>query len=291
MSIAPTYDKPFATACRDATAASTSVKLAKMYSAVIPLVLFSAVTAVVSFFCLYKYLYALDAIQRGKVWRLHGWFCAMIFCCSVLSFLTWPSYAATYTFNVYSDEAGTNSSSMSQASSSYLNAKQSDWQIVFNTSYPFEFSLLSIISTIILTRMTLVVEATSKSALVKRRIMVLQRSVMVIVGLGCLVGICGNIATSVSMYQVAQYSRKAGDAWSNGDTAAAAAAQNSVDSFFQENERRTSVMCLAEIVVLLSIVIGYIVSGILSLHHMQVQYVQVQYVQRLTVLCIRFLKR
>ena len=260
MSAPLTYNKPFASACRDATTASTGVKVAKIYSAAIPLVLFSAATAVVSFYCFFRW-YVLEPIQRGKVWRLHSWFCACICCCSVLSLLTWPSYSAQYLYSVYSDEAEANSSNSSQARAAYLNAAASDWQIVFNISYPVEFLLMSVIKTVILTRMTLVVQAASRSAVLKRRILVLQQAVMALVALGCVVGICGNIATSVSMYQVARYYRETGDAWIKGDMLAVTAANQGVDVYFEENEKRTSVQCLAEIIVLLSIIVGYILSA------------------------------
>ena len=255
-----TYNKPFASACRDASTASTDVKVAKIYSAAIPLVLFSAATAVVSFYCFFRW-YVLEPIQRGKVWRLHSWFCACICCCSVLSLLTWSSYSAQYLYSVYSDDAEANSSNSSQARAAYLNAAASDWQIVFNISYPVEFLLMSVIKTVILTRMTLVVQAASRSAVLKRRILVLQRAVMALVALGCVVGICGNIATSVSMYQVARYSREKGDAWIKGDMPAVTAAAQGFDVYFEENERRTSVQCLAEIIVLLSIIVGYMLSA------------------------------
>ena len=262
MNNGDTYSKPFADLCRAAYHSPESTKLSKIYAASIPIVILFAVAAVASFYFFYKW-HILDPIRRKLVWQLHGRLCGLICCCSALGVPTWTSFAFEYYNSVLADSyiIFNSSDAKAQAAASYLDAVASEWQIAFNVLYPIEFLFLSLVQTIIFTRLTKVVSSASKSAVLKRRINLLYRVVRAIVLASCIVGICSNIPTNVRMYEVAQAYRKEGDAWSNGDAAAAAAARDERLLAEEHAQVLSSIQIFAEIVAMLAIFTSYITSG------------------------------
>jgi hypothetical protein len=90
----------------------------------------------------------IDEADRGRVWRLYGWFCALMVCGSCVGVVTWTA-RAVYLRNVYSSPEGQPDVILQTS----LKAVGYSWQSVYTVTYALEFMCLSAANGMVLDRM------------------------------------------------------------------------------------------------------------------------------------------
>jgi hypothetical protein len=194
--------------------------------------------------------------ERGRVWRLYGWFSGLMLCGSCVGVVTWSAKIMdmVYLYKGYD--------SSNKAERSSLLAVASSWYAAFQVSYAIEFLFLSAAKLMVLDRMS--VFAAQQGTLMQKRWSAAGRIVMAFVVLGNAVGLAANVAAAV-------YYQKGSEADS---TAAAHYAANNTNDGDNSRDRALeewnlggsifSVQRFWEVAVLLLIVIAFAVVGILS---------------------------
>ena len=193
--------------------------------------------------------------DRGRVWRLYGWFTALMACGSCFGAVAW----AAYMMLLVNGFKGNNSEDMAQLTS--LLALSMSWRAAFLVTYAIEFLCLSAAKLMVLDRMS--VFAAPQGARLQTRWAAAGRVVMAAVVLGNAVGLAANAAAAMR-------SQKAAEA----DSTASAyyAANNTYDGdkfvLLSVHEAQlgysiSSVQRFAEVAVLLLIVVAFAVVGTL----------------------------
>jgi hypothetical protein len=202
---------------------------------------------------MFKQWWRLDETDRSSVWRLYGWFTALMCAGSVVGVLSWAAWMQNLVAN-YSGAAPV----LTPAQRASWNAYGQYWTAAFLITYAVEFLCLSTAKLMVLDRMK---DFLAKDAM-SRRLAVAGRVVMAVVVLGDVVGLCGNVAAAV-------YYKQAGDL-----NAAAAAAYDANKSFSESTSfvnssistgtvaaNAQSVQQAGEVVVLLIIIASFAVVG------------------------------
>ncbi len=194
--------------------------------------------------------------DRGRVWRLYGWFSGLMACGSCFGAAAWT--ARMICLEIYFK--GNVSPDPVQMTS--LVALAYNWQAFFLVTYAIVFLCLSTAKLMVLDRMS--VFAAPQSTRLQKRVAVAGRVVMAVVVLGNAVGLAANVRAAVH-YQ------KAAEAMS---TASAYLASNNTeyfDNFYtlsreevQRGGSAVSVQSFCEVTVLLLIVIAFVVVGVFS---------------------------
>ena len=91
----------------------------------------------------------IDKEDRGRVWRLYGWFCALMTCGSCVGVVTWTA-RALYLRNVYADPEDLPDVILRTS----LMALGYSWQSVYTVTYALEFLCLSAANGMVLDRMS-----------------------------------------------------------------------------------------------------------------------------------------
>ena len=194
--------------------------------------------------------------DRGRVWRLYGWFTALMACGSCVGAVAWAAWMM-HLANVFkANTSPTNAQGAPFAALAY------SWYAAFAVTYAIEFLCLSAAKLMVLDRMS--VFAAPQGTRLQTRWAAAGRVVMAAVVLGNAVGLAANAAAAVH-YQ------KAAEAMS---TASAYLASNNTeyfDNFYtlsREEVQRggsiASVQAFSEVAVLLLIVVAFAVVGVLS---------------------------
>ncbi len=195
--------------------------------------------------------------DRRRMWRLYGWFTALIACGSCVGAVTWAAYMLLHVngFNA-------NTSPKTQAQMTSLLALAVSWRAAFTVTYAIEFLCLSAAKLMVVDRMS--VFAAPEGARLQKLWAVAGRVVMAAVVLGNAVGLAANAAAAV-YYQNAAEAASAASAYH--------AANNTKDgdrfgSIFRELVIRggsvKSVQSFSEVAVLLLVVVAFVVVGVLS---------------------------
>ncbi len=196
--------------------------------------------------------------DRGRVWRLYGWFTALMACGSCVGTVTW---AAKMMNVVYGFEASA-SPTMSMTQKMSLTALRHTWRAVFVVTYAVEFLCLSVAKLMVLDRMSVFAAPEGNGS--RRRWAAAGRVVMAAVVLGNAVGLAANAAAAVH-YQKAAHAAGASSVYYD--------ASNTKDgeSFrflsVEELERGGSILSVqsfCEVAVLLLIVVAFVAAGVLS---------------------------
>jgi hypothetical protein len=194
--------------------------------------------------------------DRGRVWRLYGWFTALMTCGSCVGAVAWAAYMTSLA-NAYKAHA---ISDMAQRSS--LFALAYSWKAVFLVTYAVEFLCLSAAKLMVLDR--LMVFAAPQGVRLQTRWAAAGRVVMTVVVLGYAAGLAANAAAAVRYHEAAQ---------AMGAASAAYAANKTIDGdelFFRSHQEAQrggsvqSVQLFCEVAVLLIIVAAFAVVGVLS---------------------------
>ena len=86
--------------------------------------------------------------DRGRVWRLYGWYCALMTCGSCVGAVAWAARMMSLVNGFKANEASTR---VEQAS---LLVAVDSWQCVFLVTYAVEFLCLSAAKLMVLDRMS-----------------------------------------------------------------------------------------------------------------------------------------
>jgi hypothetical protein len=195
--------------------------------------------------------------DRGRVWRLYGWYSGLMACGSCVGAVTWAAQMISY---VYSFEADSRPNLNAEYLS--LSASERSWYAVFLVTYGIEFLCLSAAKLMVLDRMS--VFAAPQGIGMRRRWAAAGRVVMAVVVLGNAVGLAANVAAAVH-YQKAAHAMSAASAYY--------AANNTKDGekyvSLSKEERQlggsiVSVQMFCEVAVLLLIVVAFVAVGVLS---------------------------
>jgi hypothetical protein len=194
--------------------------------------------------------------DRGRVWRLYGWFTALMTCGSCVGAVAW----AAYMMFLENGFEGNTSEDPAQRTSLFVLAYS--WRAAFLVTYAIEFLCLSAAKLMVLDRMS--VFAAPQGTRLQKRWALAGRVVMAAVVLGNAAGLAANAAAAVHYHKAAEAQSTA---------SAAYAANNTEDgqrfrSLSQEEVQRggsiASVQSFCEVAVLLFIVVAFAVVGVLS---------------------------
>jgi hypothetical protein len=196
--------------------------------------------------------------DRARLWRLYGWYTALMTCGSCFGALAW--FARTMTLvNSYK---ASRSVPPAGPQAALLFALAYRWGPVYLVAYAIEFMCLCAATLMVLDRMS--VFAAPEDAGMQKRWAAAGRIVMAVVVLGNAVGLAANAAAAVHVL-------KASEAESSAVTYYLA--NNSKDANYQrdvvartENQRAgsiSSVQSICEVAVLLLIIAAFVVVGVL----------------------------
>jgi hypothetical protein len=199
----------------------------------------------------------LEEEDRGRMWRLYGWFTALMACGSCFGVVAWTASMISRARLFEANDAQTVVEYVSLLALSYR------WRAVFLVTYAIEFLCLSAALLMVLDRMS------AFAAPDMRRLWVLAgRVVMAAVVLGNAVGLAANAAA-------AEFYQRAAQATSTSSAAYAANNTKDVDYFLSLGQQEAlrggssvSVQLFCEVVVLLLIVVVFVAAGVLSARHL-----------------------
>jgi hypothetical protein len=198
--------------------------------------------------------------DRGRVWRLFGWFSGLMAFGSCVGAVAWAAYMM-FVENLF--KANTSTTKVEEMMSQAL---AYSWRAAFLVTYSFEFLCLSVAQLMVLDR--LAAFAAPQGTRLQTLWAASWRAVMAAVVLCDVVGLAANAAAAVRYHKAAQASSTA---------SAYYAANNTEDGFSfnllsqQEVQRGgtiLSVQLFSEVAVLLLIVIAFVVVGVLSARHL-----------------------
>jgi hypothetical protein len=182
--------------------------------------------------------------DRGRVWRLYGWFTALMACGSCVGAVAW----AARIMNLVGIYKANGNQAPAQSHSSPLFALAYSWRAAFVVTYAVEFLCLSAAKLMVLDRMSVFAAPVDTGA--RRQWAAAGRVVMAAVVLGNAAGLAANAAAAV-------HYRKA----------SSLAANNPGSEYLSEVQlggRIVSVQRFCEVAVLLFIVAAFAVVGVLS---------------------------
>jgi hypothetical protein len=197
--------------------------------------------------------------HRLRMWRLYGWFTALMAFGSCVGAVAWAEYMMLL---VNGFKANKSPNNQTQAQKTSLLALAVSWRAAFTVTYAVEFLCLSAANLMVLDRMS--VFAAPQGTRLQKWWAAAGRIVMAVVVLGNAVGLAANAAAA------AQY-QKAAEAASA--ASALHAANNTIDgdrfgSLYRELRLRggsvKSVQSFIEVAVLLLIVVAFVAVGVRS---------------------------
>ncbi len=207
--------------------------------------------------------------DRGRVWRLYGWFTALMVCGSCVGAVAWAARMMKVV-NFFKSKASSNSSKVESYAFAALGLH---WTRLDLVTYAIEFLCLSAAKLMVLDRMATFAAPQGTGA--RRRWAAAGRVVMAAVVLGNVVGLAANAAAAVH-YQ------KAAEAQSAASAYYAANNTKDSDSYYSLNKSELqlagsilSVQRVCEVAVLLLIVVAFAVVGVLSARRVSARLLEV----------------
>jgi len=195
--------------------------------------------------------------DRGRVWRLYGWFTALMACGSCVGAVAWAAYMTSlvngYKGNTMIEDPVQNASLFALAYS---------WYAVFLVTYAVEFLCLSAAKLMVLDRMA--VFAAPQGARLQKRWAAAGRVVMAAVVLGNAVGLAANAAAAMHYQKAAQASSTASAYYAANKTDDGDKIRTQGREEVQLAGSIVSVQSFCEVAVLLLIVVAFVVVGVLS---------------------------
>ncbi len=194
--------------------------------------------------------------DRGRVWRLYGWYSALMACSSCVGAVTWSARMMFFENNF----KGNVSSDRVQKAS--LLALACSWRAAFNVAYDIEFLCLSAAILMVLDRMSAF--AAPQGSRLHKRWAAAGRIVMAVVVLGNAVGLAASAPGTVHIQNAAEALSTASAYYTANNT-------KDGDDFFSLSEEElqrgdsiVSVQLFCEVAVRLLIVFAFVAVGVLS---------------------------
>ena len=193
--------------------------------------------------------------DRGRVWRLYGWYTALMACSSCFGIVAWSSkmtaLATGFTANSYKDLAQIFSTLVLTYS---LNA-------AFNVTYAIEFMCLSAAELMVLDRMFqfFLHSSSPTDAAARKRWVAAARVLMVAVVLGNAVGLVANIASAVQYQKASAAASAASASYASSSTKDGDAFRSLSRDELQRAGSFLSVQLFCELAVLLLTVVAFVV--------------------------------
>ena len=197
--------------------------------------------------------------NRGRVWRLYGWFSGLMMCGSCVGVVAWASNMI-FLVNIFT---ANDSADVVQLTSQFALAYR--WTSAFLVTYGLEFLCLSAAKLMVLDRMSSF--AAPQGTLDRRplwRWVAAGRAVMAVVVLGNAVGFAANVAAAVHYHQAADYMSAASALYAANKTKDGRKFRVLGLKEVQTGGDCTSVQSFCEVAVLLLIVSAFVAVGALS---------------------------
>jgi hypothetical protein len=198
----------------------------------------------------------MDEVDRGRVWRLYGWFTALMTCGSCVGAVAWAARMMHLVNGFKAYDSPDPAQRMSLLAPNY------SWHAAFLVTYAVEFLCLCAAKLMVLDRMS--VFAALQDTRMQKQWALVGRVVMAAVVLGNAVGLAANAAAAVYYHKAAQTASAASAAYAANNTKDG----DNIYSLSQEELQRggsiASVQLFCEVAVLLLIVVAFAVVGVLS---------------------------
>ena len=198
--------------------------------------------------------------DRGRVWRLYGWYCALMTCGSCVGAVAWAARMMNLANGFKANKAITN-----RVERASLLVAVDSWYSVFLVTYAVEFLCLSAAKLMVLDRMSVFAAPQAEGSAAQKRWTAAGRVVMAAVVLCNAVGLAANAASAVHYQSAAAASSSAFERY---------AANNTKDGDYftfvvrsqevQLGGYIASVQMFCEVVALLLIVAAFGAVGVLS---------------------------
>jgi hypothetical protein len=196
--------------------------------------------------------------DRGRLWRLYGWFTALMTCGSCFGAVTWSARMMFLVNDFKARDSGTKSDKFQHTS---ISAFALSWLPTYLLTYAIEFLCLCAAKLMVLDRM--LVFAAPQDASLQQRWALAGRVVMAAVVLGNAVGLAANAAAAVHYHKAAQADRAASVYYAANNTQDGDRFDSLSDKELQLGGSISSVQRSAEVAVLLLIVVAFAVVGAL----------------------------
>jgi hypothetical protein len=193
--------------------------------------------------------------DRGRVWRLYGWYSGLMACGSCFGAVAWTAKMMNLA-NIFKSRQQT------PAEKSSLLALADSWTSAFLVTYAVEFLCLCAAKLMVLDRM--MVFAAPQGTRLLKRLAAAGRAVMAAVVLGNAVGLAANAAAAVRYQKASQAQNAASALYSANSIDEGDKYRSSGRDEVQLGGRIASVQRFAEVAVLLLILLAFVAVGVLS---------------------------
>jgi hypothetical protein len=193
--------------------------------------------------------------DRGRLWRLYGWFSGLMTCGSCFGVVAWAVRMMQLVESFKGDDSPTKAENLS------LYALADSWHSVFLVTYAVEFLCMCAAKLMVLNRM--MVFAAPPGAGMPKRWAAAGRVVMAVVVLGNVAGLAANAAAAVHYQKAAEAERTASAYYAANNTEDGYELNLLIDLEVQVGGSTLSVQRFAEVAVLLLIVVAFAVVGVL----------------------------
>jgi hypothetical protein len=205
--------------------------------------------------------------DRGRVWRLYGWFSGLMACGSCVGAVAWAAYMMLLENLFKGNDSPDRVQETSRAALAY------SWRAAFLVMYAVEFLCLSAAKLMVLDRMS--VFAAPQGTRLQTRWALAGRVVMAAVVLGNAVGLAANAAAAVHYQKAAQAMGAASAAYAANKTNAGDELYSLSQQEVQLGGSILSVQLFCEVAVLLLIVVSFVAVGVLSARRVRARLLEV----------------
>jgi hypothetical protein len=196
--------------------------------------------------------------DRGRVWRLYGWFTALMACGSCVGAVSWAAYM------IFLENGFKATLNLTEAQKFSLFALAYSWRAVFLVMYAVEFLCLSAAKLMVLDRMAVFAFVAFVGTGTPKLWVLAGRVVMAAVVLGNAVGLAANAAAAFYYHKAAQASSAASAAYAANNNKDGLAFESLRNEEVQRGGSIVSVQLFCEVAVLLLIVVAFVAVGVLS---------------------------
>jgi hypothetical protein len=200
-----------------------------------------------------------DEEGRTEMWRLYGWFTALMACGSCVGAVAWAALMMNLV-NFYEGQVGSN-----DALKTSLVALAYSWRAVFSVTYAIDFLCLSAAKLMVLDRMS--VFAAPQGTRLQKRWALAGWVVMAAVVLGNAVGLAANAAAAFYYHKAALAQGKASTYYAQNNTKDGLDSKSLTSEALLRAGAAVSVQLLCEVAVLLLVIIAFVVVAVFCARH------------------------
>jgi hypothetical protein len=197
----------------------------------------------------------MDDNDRRRVWRLYGWYSALMVCGSCFGAVTWAARMINLAEFFKGNSIPNSYSNQTDAEKYSFQALSRKWRAVFVVAYAIEFLCLSAAKLMVLDRMS--------DFAASQRWAAWARAVMAAVVLGNVVGVSANLAAAAHFHKVSEAFSTASAYYAENNTEAGRTIILSVAQDAQLAASIAAVQSFCEVAVLLLIVAAFVAVGVL----------------------------